>query len=85
MTPEELLSVSGDRLVGPHGGLLGNLPTPTDADLIDPMFLALWRVMKTWDVNVPEYYRGYCGVNGCHVMLVLNEIRKHTSSGNPSS
>lgn len=65
----------GPRLVGPHGGLRGNLPNPTDADLTDPIFNAIWRVTKTWDVNVPEYYVGYCGMNGSHVMLILNEIR----------
>jgi hypothetical protein len=52
------------------------LPNPTPEDLKDPLFEAIWRVTKTWDVNVPEYYSGYCGMNGSHVMLILNEIRK---------
>ena len=67
---------SGDRLVGPHGGVLESMPSPTAEDLADPLFQAIWRVTKTWDVNSPEFYRGYCGMNGSHVMLILNEIRK---------
>lgn len=65
----------GPRLVGPHGGLRGNLPNPTDEDLADPLFEAIWQTTKTWDVNAPEYYVGYCGLNGSHVMLILNAIR----------
>lgn len=65
----------GTRLVGPHGGLLEEMPNPTDADLTDPLFEAIWQVTKRWDVNVPSHYVGYCGMNGSHVMLILNAIR----------
>jgi len=51
------------------------MPNPTDADLADPLFDAIWQVTKRWDVNAPEYYVGYCGMNGSHVMLILNAIR----------
>lgn len=80
MDEETLKSVSGDRLVGPHGGVMGKLPNPTEHDLADPLFEAIWQATKTWDVNVPEYYRGYCGMNGSHVMLILDAIRKRLSS-----
>lgn len=68
-------SERGMRLVGPHGGLKEAMPSPTDADLNDPLFEAIWQATKTWDVNAPEYYKGYCGMNGSHVMLILAAIR----------
>lgn len=51
------------------------LPNPSDTDLSDPLFNAIWEVTKTWDVNAPEYYEGYCGLNGSHVMIIINAIR----------
>lgn len=44
--------------------VLRKMPNPTEQDLIDPVFNAIWNVTKTWDVNAPEYYEGYCGLNG---------------------
>ena len=55
--------------------LLGDMPNPTDTDLVDPVFNAVWEATKSWDVNVPEHYQGYCGMNGSHVMIILNAIR----------
>lgn len=52
-----------------------SMPSPSEADLADPMFNAIWQLTKTWDVNSPEYYEGYCGMNGSHVMLILNALR----------
>lgn len=57
-------------------GLLGPMPNPTEADLADPVFEAIWQATKTWDVEAPEYYRGYCGMNGSHVMLILQAVRR---------
>ena len=74
-------SERGMRLVGPHGGLKEAMPSPTEVDLADPLFEAIWQATKTWDVNAPEYYKGYCGMNGSHVMLILNALR----SAPPSS
>lgn len=51
------------------------LPNPSDTDLSDPLFNAIWEVTKTWDVNAPEYYEGYFGLNGSHVMIIINAIR----------
>lgn len=67
----------GPRLAGPHGGVKGTLPNPTSDDLNSPEFNAIWHAIKRWDVNVPEFYVGYCGANGSHVMLVLNALREH--------
>lgn len=65
----------GIRTVGPHNGLLEKMPNPTGVDLADPLFNAIWNECKSWDVNAPKYYVGYCGLNGSHVMLIVNAIR----------
>ena len=54
---------------------LGDMPNPTEEDLNSPEFEAIWRCIKSWDVNVPEFYEGYCGANGSHVKLILNALR----------
>jgi hypothetical protein len=46
----------------------------------DPLFEAIWSVIKSWDVNVPEYYNGYCGANGSHVALIYEAVEKATST-----
>jgi hypothetical protein len=58
-----------------------DMPNPTDADLESPLFEAIWAVIKTWDVNVPAYYDGYCGANGSHVKLILNSIERSKNAG----
>lgn len=55
------------------------LPNPTPEQLESPVFNAIWSVVKTWDVNVPEYYAGYCGANGSHVCLILEAIQPFLS------
>ena len=40
----------------------------------NPVFLAIWEVIKTWDVNVPEAYSGYCNANGNHVAAILHGL-----------
>lgn len=50
------------------------IPNPTSEDLNNPFFEAIWQVIKNWDINVPEYYHGYCGGNGSHVKLILDAI-----------
>jgi len=50
------------------------MPNPTQEQLSDPVFNAIWQTIKSWDVNVPEYYRGYCGASGSHVVLILNAL-----------
>src|SRR6266702_5542038 len=52
------------------------MPNPTPEQVNDPMFLAIWEVIKRWDVNVPEYYSGYCGATGSHVMLIFNALQE---------
>jgi hypothetical protein len=50
------------------------MPEPTPEQLESPEFEAIWQVIKKWDVNVPEYYAGYCGATGSHVALILNAL-----------
>jgi hypothetical protein len=52
------------------------MPNPTEDDLNNPTFEAIWQVIKSWDVNVPEHYFGYCGANGSHVKLILNALEE---------
>ena len=51
-----------------------DLPNPTKEDLESPEFNAIWDVIKSWDINVPEYYSGYMGGNGSHVKLILQSL-----------
>jgi len=63
------------RVPGPDAlPALPPMPNPTQEQLSDPTFEAIWQIIKTWDVDVPEYYQGYCGANGSHVVLILNAL-----------
>jgi hypothetical protein len=50
------------------------MPSPTDNEINDISFQAIWEVIKDWDINVPEYYTGYCGGNGSHVKLIYDKL-----------
>jgi hypothetical protein len=49
-------------------------PNPTPEMLEDPLFNAIWNVIKSWDINVPAAYDGYCGATGNHVRAILEAI-----------
>jgi len=50
-------------------------PDPTPAMLDgDVLFDSIWQVIKTWDVNVPEIYGGYCGATGNHARAIYDSI-----------
>lgn len=55
---------------------LADMSNPTETDLSDPVFEAIWQVIKSWDVNVPEHYSGYMGATGNHVMLILKAVKE---------
>ena len=42
--------------------------------LTDPVFNAIWNEIKSWDINVPEEYEGYCGATGNHVSAIFRAI-----------
>jgi hypothetical protein len=50
------------------------MPNPTEEQQASAEFDAVWQVIKGWDVNAPEYYDGYCGANGSHVVLLLDAV-----------
>ena len=51
------------------------MPNPTPEEMASPQFESIWNIIKTWDINVPEYYSGYSGGNGSHVKLILDELK----------
>jgi hypothetical protein len=42
--------------------------------LDDPKFGAIWQTIKSWDINVPGAYNGYCGATGNHVRAILDAL-----------
>lgn len=56
--------------------MAANWPDPTPEMLTDPQFEAIWQCIKSWDINVPHAYRGYCGANGNHVRAILDALKK---------
>lgn len=53
-------------------------PDPTPEMLLDPRFEAIWQVIKSWDINVPAAYGGYCGATGNHVRAILDALAMQT-------
>lgn len=47
---------------------------PTPEMLQDPLFEAIWQRIKSWDINVPEVYQGYCGASGNHARAIYDAI-----------
>lgn len=69
----ELIATNGDTRPFPNYEVM---PDPTDEMLASPEFEAIWSVIKSWDVNVPEAYGGYCEANGSHVAMILRALGK---------
>jgi hypothetical protein len=53
-------------------------PDPTLEMLEDPRFEAIWQRIKSWDINVPSVYGGYCGATGNHVRAILDALVEAT-------
>ncbi len=66
----------GNLLVPDPPQVYKEMPDPMPEQLDDPVFNAIWNVIKTWDVSAPDYYFGYCGANGSHVMLIVNALKE---------
>ena len=72
------LDVSGDE----PASAKPDYPDPTEADLVDPQFEAVWQAIKTWDLSreqPTEGHRMYHGANGNDVMHILNALRAQPS------
>ena len=52
---------------------------PKPDELKSPLFEAVWQTIKTWDINVPEEYEGYCGATGNHVCAILDALKEDKS------
>jgi hypothetical protein len=56
--------------------MITEMPNPTQEEMDSPEFEAIWTAIKTWDINVPEFYEGYCAANGSHVVLILDALKE---------
>lgn len=52
---------------------MSDYPNPTDEDLHDPVFEAVWQAIKGWDLS-RESNRMYAGASGNDVMHILKAI-----------
>lgn len=50
------------------------MPKPTSFDLANMVFHAIYQTINSWDINVPEFYQGYCGGNQSHAKLIHDAI-----------
>lgn len=71
MTDDELCAIA-------EVATLGEMPNPTDAMLADPLWEAIWQTIKSWDINAPAYYTGYCGANGSHATLIYLALKEQS-------
>lgn len=53
-------------------------PDPTAAHLADPMFQAIWEVIKDWDIHVPTVDGPglYTTATGNHVRAIVDRLPK---------
>lgn len=51
-----------------------DMPTPSLRTRNSKRFDRIFKLIYHWDINVPEYYEGYCCGNGSHVQLILDAI-----------
>ena len=49
---------------------------PKPEELKAPEFNVVWDCIKSWDINVPQEYEGYCGATGNHVCAILDAIKE---------
>lgn len=47
---------------------------PNQEDLDCPLFKVIQSAIKTWDINVPDQYGGYCRATGNHVMAIKDAV-----------
>lgn len=60
-------------------------PAPKEEDLTTEDFNRVWDAIKSWDINVPYAYGGYCSATGNHVMEILFALdRRNIQDYNPS-
>ena len=57
-------------------GSAGNYKDPSPEQLTSKVFEVIWQEIKSWDINCPKEYTGYCGATGNHVAAILNALEK---------
>lgn len=77
------VSPEGKHGSRPEGGFHASnaqpWPDPTPEMLNgDPVFDAIWNAIKTWDINVPHAYSGYCGATGNHARAIYDALPRAT-------
>ena len=63
------MSMNEDALRG-----FSSWPDPEESHLEDPRFEKIWKTIRSWDINVPHAYNGYCGATGNHVRSILDAL-----------
>jgi hypothetical protein len=48
------------------------MPNPNRQEIESPLFNAIYETIKTWDINVPGAYGGYCAATGSHVKAIMD-------------
>lgn len=62
-----------------------DFPDPTQAMLEDPLFNAIWRRIKQWDIGVPEWSGGlHTGAMGNHARAILDAVQLSLASAPPA-
>jgi hypothetical protein len=59
---------------GPNKMQYAPMPNPTPQMHLNPIWNAIWDVIKTWDVSIPGHYDGYMGANGSHATMIFNAL-----------
>jgi len=72
MTREEMAKYRRDHNMMPA---TFNYQDPDSTMQVDAMWNAIWDEIKTWDINVPTEYGGYCGASGNHVTAIYLAIQ----------
>lgn len=73
--PAQRIEIRPDGTIVAHDIPKQEWPDPTPEMLDSPEFEAVWQCIKTWDINVPGAYGGYCGATGNHVRAILDALR----------